>query len=98
MHDLGEGFEALGHYEIQRKIAEGGFGVVYLAHDTRLDREVAILVGRPCVGGSEVLVDRIVDQPASLDMARLRAGARATVLAGGAQCRETEPPGHRADL
>ena len=32
----------LGPYEVQRELGRGGMGVVYLATDTRLDREVAI--------------------------------------------------------
>ena len=33
---------SIGHFEIVNEIARGGMGVVYLAKDTRLDRDVAI--------------------------------------------------------
>jgi LuxR family maltose regulon positive regulatory protein len=39
--------EKLGRYEIIDKIGQGGFAVVYRAHDTRLDRLVALKELRP---------------------------------------------------
>ena len=49
-------------YRIERQIGAGGMAVVYLAHDQKLDREVALKVLRPELGavlGSERFLTEI---------------------------------------
>jgi len=41
--------EDLGRYEIQAEIGRGGFAIVYRAHDTELDRPVALKELRPAL-------------------------------------------------
>ena len=57
-------------YQIQRKIGQGGMGVVYLAHQTSLNREVALKVLRPGERSFGPLVKRFLDEAKHL--ARLR--------------------------
>lgn len=57
--------QVIGHYEVLSKIAEGGFGVVYNAHDTRLKRDVAIKVLHPYHASDPARVARFVREARS---------------------------------
>jgi len=61
---------AFGRYQVRKALGEGGFGAVYLGHDSQLDRSVAIKVFR---GGADVPpaeADRLLQEARRL--ARLR--------------------------
>jgi hypothetical protein len=47
-----------GHFRIERRIGQGGMGEVYRAHDTSLDRPVAIKLLSPAVAALPRLTDR----------------------------------------
>ena len=49
----------LGRYQVQRELGRGQMGAVYLAHDTELDRPVALKVARVSASGSAKLLKRM---------------------------------------
>ena len=49
-----------GQYDIERELGRGGMGVVYLARDVKLDREVAIKVLPPLLAGSADVRERFL--------------------------------------
>jgi serine/threonine protein kinase/tetratricopeptide (TPR) repeat protein len=61
---------AYGRYQVRRALGSGGFGDVYLGHDTQLDRPVAIKVLRPGPGRAQGDSERSLQEARRL--ARLR--------------------------
>ena len=54
--------ETIGRYRIVRRLARGGMGVVYLAHDPGLDRPVAIKLLPPHANADPAAVRRLGDE------------------------------------
>jgi WD40 repeat protein/serine/threonine protein kinase len=52
--------QQLGHYEIRRELGRGGSGLVFLAYDPRMQRELALKIPQPGVLVTDELRDRFV--------------------------------------
>lgn len=74
---------AFGRYAVRSVLGRGGFGVVYLGHDTQLDRPVAIKVLRRAAGISQDDVERFLQEARRL--ARLKHPAIVTVYDVGSE-------------
>ena len=70
--------QTLGHYRIDSKLGEGGMGVVYRAHDERLERDVALKVILPGRLADEQA--RVVFRREALSLSRLNHPNVATVF------------------
>ena len=56
----------IGHYRLIRKIGRGGMGIVYLAHDTSLNRKVAIKILPPELAAREGVKTRFAREASAI--------------------------------
>ena len=63
--EIHESLERWGHLIIREKIGEGAFGAVYRAHDSWLDRDVALKLLKPSIAG-DVPTSRLLREAQSL--------------------------------
>ena len=56
----------LGRFELRRQLGQGGQSTVWLAHDPRMDREVAIKVLRPTAGADDLAVKQWLQEARSV--------------------------------
>jgi serine/threonine protein kinase len=82
----------IGSYQVERELGRGGMGVVYLARDARLDRDVAIKVLPDALARDKERVLRF-EREAKLLAARLKGGAFCTSVR-----RRLTQPACRRDL
>jgi predicted ATPase len=61
---------AFGRYQVRRTLGAGGFGAVYLCHDTQLDRPVAIKVLRAGASPAQVENERALQEARRLAQLR----------------------------
>jgi len=79
----------IGKYELIRKLAEGGFGVLFVARDTKLDRDLVIKFLLPEHATNAKLVQRFLQEGRSL--ARIAHPGIVTVFETG-EIRDTGTP------